>query len=143
MAAAPVLKHLRYSIIIMLLHIEPNLAASDFREHFEECHPRLRMALFTGMKAYRQEHPAPDSAFLRELTRRHDSGIVDVKSWHQAAATSALLKEQYGLIVAFYYRQVGAWVPIPEGMSFAEAEAASEVEEVTGKAEEDEELEGY
>ncbi len=135
--------HLRSIILIMLLHIEPNLSIGDLKEHFEECHPTLRMQVFTGMKAYRNGHPAPDQSLLRELTRGHDSGIVDVKSWHLAGATRDLLHQQYGLVVEFYLRQDRTWTPIPANQSFAGAEQLSEPEEVTGSAGEEEEPEGY
>src|SRR3954464_2662120 len=98
----------------MELGISDNKTISDLQDKFNECFPHLKLEFYH--KRHRLYHTSPEEQRIKEdlkigeMRKKHNSGILEIKSWHKTGDVEARFKEEYGLHVQIFRFDNNQWI---------------------------------
>ena len=103
----------------MLLEIDDNKTIGDLQENFNESFPYLKLEFYDRRyRAVKNIHllfPLPASAQLESIRKKHEPGILTIKSWFKTGKVEDELWEMYGLNARIYRMEGSKWVPSHPG----------------------------
>jgi hypothetical protein len=98
----------------MLLSIRDNKTVSDLQDKFNECFPHLRLEFYH--KRHKLNHASLEEQRIKEdlkigeIRKKHNSGILEIKSWDTTGGIEQRFSEEYGLHVQIFRLENGHWV---------------------------------
>ena len=98
----------------MLLSIDDNKTIAELQEKFNECFPLLCLKFYK--KAHGRKEPSAEEDLISPQTRvgsirkKHDSGVLDIKSWQTVHKIEADLKKKFDLNVQVFRKERNEWI---------------------------------
>ena len=105
----------------MLLEIDDNKRISEIQDKFNECFPYLQVRFYPhkwqkGAKEYQGER------LVGDIRKKHESGILEVKSFYKVNKIETDLKQFFGLNAKIFRIHMDNWIPtsLSEDLSLQE-----------------------
>lgn len=98
----------------MILKIDDNLAVSELQDKFNECFPYLKIEFYKDRQAMKDEEPLNGMIRIGNITRKHNTGELTLKSWYRAGKVCQDLKNDFGLLVKLFQHQNNEWIEMKE-----------------------------
>jgi len=82
----------------MLLGISDNKTVSEVQDKFSECFPHLKLEFY--YKRHKLNHASLEEQRVKEdlkvgdIRKKHNSGIIEIKSWHKTGDVEQQFKER-------------------------------------------------
>lgn len=93
----------------MLLEIDDWRTVSDLQYRFNKCFTNLQLLVFDATGKPGEQEPVPGGALLETVRKRHEPGVLSLKSWYTCNEAVQLLAQHYGLRV-----QIVPVMPVPQ-----------------------------
>jgi hypothetical protein len=98
----------------MILRIHDNKTVADIQEKFTMCFPYLKMEFYQeSHRSHESSSPKhiidPDEK-IGSIRKKHNSGILEVKSWHETGMVERSLKRMFDLNIQIFRFQEDGWV---------------------------------
>src|SRR5689334_22811887 len=98
----------------MLLSISDNKTISDIQEKFNECFPHLKLEFYHKKhrlnQASLEEQRIKEDMQIGEIRKKHNNGIMEIKSWDKTGDVEQRFMEEYGLYVQVFRLENGKWL---------------------------------
>jgi hypothetical protein len=98
----------------MILAINDNTTLSDLQEKFNECFPHLKIEFYSDAHHWKELSPQTDQVNpekrVGEVSKKHEHGTLEIKSWHQTGRVEQDFKKHFGLHVQIFRYENGKWI---------------------------------
>jgi hypothetical protein len=98
----------------MLLKIDDHKTIEDLQDRFNECFPHLKLEFYSA--PHKWNHPSERSLRLKPQSRigdirhNHNSGILEIKSWHKTGKVEQDLHDLFGLNAQIFRWYGDTWL---------------------------------
>jgi len=97
----------------MLLTIDDNITISDLQEKFNECFPGLKIEFYSQPHHWKessiQSEPIDSKKRVGEIRKKHEHGVMEIKSWYQTGRVEQDFKKLFGLNAQIFRNENGKW----------------------------------
>src|SRR4051794_17004548 len=98
----------------MQLRIDNNKKVSDLKEKFNECFPNLKLEFYDKrhkwLHASLEVHRIKEDRKIGEIRKKHNTGILEIKSWEETGDVEQHFKDQFGLYVQIFRNENNHWI---------------------------------
>jgi hypothetical protein len=98
----------------MIIHIDDRLTVADIQERFEKCFPLLKIEFYRTAHTWKKHSSLHDIIdpieTIGSIRKKHEPGILDIKSWYQTGQVERDFRERFGLNVQIYRKRKDGWV---------------------------------
>lgn len=127
----------------MLLEIDDWRSVNDLQYRFNKCFSNLNLQIFDGIQ--KEELPLGGEYQLEQVRKKHEPGVLSIKSWQTVADVTARLKQGFGLHTRIVLIDGGkeVWRPSFNNLTLQQLNDKGNARLATVDAGEPEELEGW
>lgn len=97
----------------MLLPIDDNKSVAELQDRFNECFPHLKIEFYHHSHHWKEGSPEAElispEANVGDIRKKHDPGILEIKSWYQTGRVEQDLKKLFGLYTQIFRLENGKW----------------------------------
>jgi|SRR3954468_20175057 len=119
----------------MQLSINDNKTLSEIQDKFNECFPHLKLEFYH--KRHKQNYASLEEQRIKEdlkigdIRKKHNRGILEIKSWDKTGDVEQRFQEVYGLYVQIFRLENGRWAQSvkTDELTLAEQSEAAETNE--------------
>lgn len=98
----------------MLLGINDHKTISELQDKFNECFPHLKIEFYDKRHKIKQASPESqritEDKLIGDIRKKHNTGIMEIKSWDKTGDIEQQFKEAYGLFVQIFRQEDGRWI---------------------------------
>lgn len=127
----------------MLLEIDDWRSVNDLQYRFNKCFSNLHLQVFDGVQ--KEELPLSGEYHLEHIRKKHEPGVLSIKSWQTVADVTAKLTQDFGLSARIVLLESGkeVWRPNFNNFTLQQLNDRGRAQLVTADAGEQEELVGW
>lgn len=127
----------------MLLEIDDWRSVNDLQYRFNKCFSNLNLQIFDGVK--KEELPLSGEYQLEHIRKKHEPGVLSIKSWQTVADVTAQLKQDFGLYTRIVLLEDGKeiWLPNFNSLTLQQLNDKGKTALATAPTEAQEEWEGW
>jgi len=98
----------------MQLRIYNNETIGDLQDKFNECFPHLKLEFYR--KPHSQQHASLEVDRIKgdwkigEIRKKHNTGVLEIKSWEKAGDVKQHFKDEFGLYVQIFCKENDKWI---------------------------------
>jgi hypothetical protein len=98
----------------MLLNIHDNLLLEDLQEHFSKSFPSLKIEFYRHPHHWKKGSVEQDQVDTKmkvgDVRKKHESGILQIKSTDTSGHVESLFKDRFGLNVQIFRKGKNCWI---------------------------------
>jgi len=104
----------------MILIMNDCITIADLQDKFHNCFPLFKIEFFKGQHALKANKPATGNLTIGDISKKHHSGAIVIKSKDTAEKVVHEFKMQFGLLVQLYQLHNGQYTPMQEHQQLCE-----------------------
>ena len=99
----------------MFLHLDDSMTIEEVQDRFNECFPYLKIAFYSQphnkFESSGKEFQYSEKTRIIDIRKKHNNGVMEIKSWYTTAKVEQELKELFDVNVqVFRYDMNGNWI---------------------------------
>ena len=97
----------------MLIEIDDTKTVADIQDRFSLCFPRLKIEFYKKPHGWEEssstKHQVEPDAFIGDIRKNHNPGILEIKSWYKTGEVEKLFKQLFGLNAQIFRLENNRW----------------------------------
>jgi len=105
---------LTQNVLFMLLKIDDHKTIGELQDKFNECFPNLKLEFYAEAhkwkNATRSAHPIDAHTRIGDVRKKHDIGMLEIKSWYKTGKVEQDLHNLFGLNAQVFRWFYDSWI---------------------------------
>jgi hypothetical protein len=97
----------------MLIEIDDSKTIADIQDRFSLCFPYLKIEFYDNSHTWEESssaaHLVDSSSLIGNIRKKHDPGVIEIKSWNKTGEVEQMFKKLFGLNAQIFGLEGDRW----------------------------------